>query len=73
MYLGRRVTIFVIVIRSAEELGIKDLLPPYFDPNLQPNDLLTGVCFASGGSGYDPLTAKMAVRIFSLSFFSFTS
>ncbi|KAG2400717.1 GDSL esterase/lipase [Vigna angularis] len=47
----------------AEELGIKDLLPAYFDPNLQPNDLLTGVCFASGGSGYDPLTSKMATAI----------
>ncbi|RZC51605.1 hypothetical protein C5167_020034 [Papaver somniferum] len=40
-------------------LGIKDLLPAYLDPSLGPNDLLTGVSFASGGSGYDPLTAKI--------------
>ncbi|XP_041021699.1 GDSL esterase/lipase EXL3-like [Juglans microcarpa x Juglans regia] len=44
----------------AEELGIKELLPAYLDPLLQPQDLITGVCFASGGSGYDPLTAKLA-------------
>ncbi|XP_034203375.1 GDSL esterase/lipase At3g14820-like [Prunus dulcis] len=40
----------------AEGLGIKELLPPYLDPNLQSPDLPTGVCFASGSSGYDPLT-----------------
>ncbi|XP_060673005.1 GDSL esterase/lipase EXL3-like [Ziziphus jujuba] len=43
----------------AEELGIKELIPPYLDPSLQPNDLLTGVSFAVGGVGYDPLTAKL--------------
>ncbi|XP_027330096.1 GDSL esterase/lipase EXL1-like [Abrus precatorius] len=41
-----------------EELGIKEFLPPYLDPNLQPSDLATGVCFASGGAGYDPLTSQ---------------
>ncbi|MCL7023470.1 hypothetical protein MKW94_014674 [Papaver nudicaule] len=40
-------------------LGIKDVLPAYLDPSLGPNDLLTGVSFASGGAGYDPLTAKI--------------
>ena len=44
-----------------EALGIKDLLPPYSDPNLKPKDLLTGVCFAVGGVGYDPWTSKLAV------------
>ncbi|KAI3945539.1 hypothetical protein MKW92_048999 [Papaver armeniacum] len=39
--------------------GIKDVLPAYLDPSLGPNDLLTGVSFASGGAGYDPLTAKI--------------
>ncbi|KAM4122363.1 hypothetical protein ACB094_01G078100 [Castanea mollissima] len=43
-----------------EELEIKDLLPAYMDPNLQPQHLITGVCFASGGAGYDPLTSKLA-------------
>ncbi|QHN84023.1 hypothetical protein HN51_038632 [Arachis hypogaea] len=46
-----------------EELGIKELLPAYLDPNLQPTDLVTGVCFASGGAGYDPLTSKLASAI----------
>ncbi|KAK9096539.1 hypothetical protein Sjap_022036 [Stephania japonica] len=41
------------------ELGIKEVLPAYLDPKLQPVELLTGVSFASGGSGYDPLTAKL--------------
>ena len=46
----------------AAELEIKELLPAYLDPNLQPQGLITGVCFASGGSGYDPLTPKLAVH-----------
>ncbi|KAI9109156.1 hypothetical protein K1719_019779 [Acacia pycnantha] len=43
----------------AQELGIKELVPAYKDSNLHPNDLLTGVNFASGGSGYDPLTPNI--------------
>ena len=46
---------------SAEELGIKEYLPAYMDPNLKSSDLATGVCFASGASGYDPLTPEIAV------------
>ncbi|KAE8057282.1 hypothetical protein FH972_013986 [Carpinus fangiana] len=42
-----------------EELGIKEFLPAYRDPTLQPKDLLTGVSFASGGTGYDPLTSEL--------------
>ncbi|CAA7399680.1 unnamed protein product [Spirodela intermedia] len=38
------------------DLGIKELLPAYLDPNLHPEELLTGVSFASGGSGFDPIT-----------------
>ncbi|MED6106381.1 hypothetical protein PIB30_004154 [Stylosanthes scabra] len=43
----------------AEEMGMKKLIPSYMSPSLQPADLLAGVSFASGGSGYDPLTAKL--------------
>ncbi|XP_037449299.1 GDSL esterase/lipase EXL1-like [Triticum dicoccoides] len=38
-------------------LGIKELLPPYLGNDLPLSELLTGVVFASGGSGYDPLTS----------------
>ncbi|ESQ27543.1 hypothetical protein EUTSA_v10018728mg [Eutrema salsugineum] len=44
----------------AEELGIKPYIPAYRDPNLKPEDLLTGVTFASGGAGYVPLTTQIA-------------
>ncbi|KAL7117551.1 hypothetical protein ACP275_03G078300 [Erythranthe tilingii] len=44
----------------AEELGIKPVLPPFLDPSLQDQDLLTGVSFASANTGYDPLTARLA-------------
>ncbi|PNX97931.1 GDSL esterase/lipase, partial [Trifolium pratense] len=44
----------------AEELGIKGYVPAYLDPNLKSSDLLTGVGFASGASGYDPLTPQIA-------------
>jgi hypothetical protein len=50
-----------IFLFSVEELGIKEFLPAYRDPTLQPKDLLTGVSFASGGTGYDPLTSELVV------------
>ncbi|KAL4583173.1 hypothetical protein LXL04_007739 [Taraxacum kok-saghyz] len=43
----------------AEELGIKDLLPAYPDVSHDDKELVTGVSFASGGSGYDPETPKI--------------
>ncbi|KAG9442749.1 hypothetical protein H6P81_018603 [Aristolochia fimbriata] len=49
----------------ASTLGIKELLPAYLDPSLSAEDLLTGVSFASGGTGYDPLTPKI-VSVISL-------
>ncbi|XP_076911919.1 GDSL esterase/lipase At5g42170-like [Bidens hawaiensis] len=42
-----------------EKLGVKDYLPAYLDPSLQDEDMVTGVSFASGGSGFDPYTAKL--------------
>ncbi|KAF3440331.1 hypothetical protein FNV43_RR18615 [Rhamnella rubrinervis] len=50
----------------AEILNVKKLLPPYLDPNLKLQDLITGVTFASGAGGYDPLTSKL-VSVLSLS------
>ncbi|CAN6195141.1 unnamed protein product [Urochloa humidicola] len=50
----------------ASRLGVKDLLPPYLGSSLDLNDLLSGVSFASGGSGYDPLTPKITIAISSI-------
>ncbi|CAN6444211.1 unnamed protein product [Victoria cruziana] len=44
----------------ASYLGIKELVPPYLDPTLDEQELLTGVSFAFAGSGYDPRTASNA-------------
>ncbi|XP_011086020.1 GDSL esterase/lipase At5g45960-like [Sesamum indicum] len=52
---GRLVTDFM-----ATYVGIKEYVPPYLDPNLTLEDLMTGVCFASAGSGFDPLTAQLS-------------
>ncbi|CAK9171798.1 unnamed protein product [Ilex paraguariensis] len=49
----------------AEELGIKNILPAYLDPNLKAEDLPTGVSFASGGTGFDPQTSQL-VSVISL-------
>jgi hypothetical protein len=42
-------------------LGIKEHLPAYLGTELSDFDLLTGVSFASGGCGFDPLTAELVV------------
>ncbi|CAN1757797.1 GDSL esterase/lipase At3g14820 [Linum perenne] len=47
----------------AEVLGVKEMLPPYLDPRLDLQQLLTGVCFASAGSGYDPRTFQFGKAI----------
>ncbi|KAH9625462.1 hypothetical protein KSS87_008125 [Heliosperma pusillum] len=44
----------------AEMLAIKERVGAYLDPSITPQDLLTGVSFASGGAGYDPLTSTLA-------------
>lgn len=41
----------------AAALGLKEMLPPFLDPDLNTQDLITGVSFASAGTGYDNLTA----------------
>ncbi|XP_057766108.1 GDSL esterase/lipase EXL3-like [Salvia miltiorrhiza] len=47
----------------AEEVGVKELIPAYLDPNLKIQDLLSGVSFASGGCGFDPQTAHIVSAI----------
>lgn len=42
-----------------EGLGVKDLLPAYLDPKIQDSDLITGVSFASAGTGLDNLTSEI--------------
>ncbi|CAJ1961830.1 unnamed protein product [Sphenostylis stenocarpa] len=43
---------------ATDYIGLKkELLPPYLDPSLtNVEELMTGVSFASAGSGFDPLT-----------------
>jgi len=53
-------------MNAAEGLGIKNIVPAYRSPFLEPNDILTGVSFASGGSGLDPMTARIQVRLLNL-------
>lgn len=47
----------------ASNLNIKDTVPPFLDPNLSNEELLTGVSFASGGSGFDDLTTVVSGAI----------
>lgn len=54
---------YYVVIFTASYLGIKDLVPPYFNKSLSFEELKTGVSFASAGSGFDPLTAQATVCI----------
>jgi hypothetical protein len=42
---------------------VKQLLPGYVGVDLSPEDLLTGVSFASGATGFDPLTPVLVVRV----------
>ncbi|KAG6691196.1 hypothetical protein I3843_10G052800 [Carya illinoinensis] len=52
---GRLCTDFI-----ASYVGIKRDVPPYLDPTLSMRELMTGVSFASAGTGYDPLTPKLS-------------
>ncbi|AEE35770.1 GDSL lipase/esterase [Arabidopsis thaliana x Arabidopsis arenosa] len=48
----------------AGKFGIKPSIPAYRNPNLKPEDLLTGVTFASGGAGYVPFTTQLSTYLF---------
>ncbi|PAN42674.1 hypothetical protein PAHAL_8G146100 [Panicum hallii] len=52
---GRLVTDFL-----SEEFGLPSSVPAYLDPSYTIDQLATGVSFASGGTGLDYLTAKIA-------------
>lgn len=45
----------------SEEFGIKPMIPAYLDLAFNITDFSTGVCFASGGSGYDNSTSNLLV------------
>ncbi|MFS8006615.1 putative triacylglycerol lipase [Helianthus anomalus] len=49
----------------AAKLGVMDYLPAYLDPSLQNEDMIRGVSFASGASGFDPLTGRL-LNVFSI-------
>jgi hypothetical protein len=53
---GRLVTDFM-----SEALGLASAVPAYLDGSYTIDQLATGVNFASGGTGMDAMTAKMAV------------
>ncbi|KAK6163806.1 hypothetical protein DH2020_000670 [Rehmannia glutinosa] len=44
----------------ASLIGLKETIPPFLAPNLSDEEILTGVCFASAGSGYDDLTTSFS-------------
>lgn len=44
----------------ASMLGIKETVPPFLQPNISDAELITGVSFASAGSGYDELTTAIS-------------
>ncbi|GJT91558.1 GDSL esterase/lipase-like protein [Tanacetum coccineum] len=52
---GRLVSDFI-----ASYAGVKDIVPAYLDPTLGIQDLMTGVTFASAGTGFDPMTATLS-------------
>jgi len=59
MYLQNDISLLLGDVASY--LGLKELVPPYLDPNLSDKELVTGVSFASAGSGFDPLTPMLGV------------
>ncbi|KAK2987039.1 hypothetical protein RJ640_004765 [Escallonia rubra] len=45
----------------SEAFGMKPIVPPYLDPSYYITDFVTGVCFASAGTGYDNATSDVLV------------
>ncbi|KAJ6383345.1 hypothetical protein OIU78_026763 [Salix suchowensis] len=49
----------------ASILGMKETVPPFLNRSLTDDDIRTGVCFASAGSGYDEMTTAARMAWFS--------
>ncbi|KAJ6758201.1 GDSL-LIKE LIPASE/ACYLHYDROLASE [Salix koriyanagi] len=47
----------------ASILGMKETVPPFLNRSLTDDDIRTGVCFASAGSGYDEMTTAVTGAI----------
>ncbi|KAL8255110.1 hypothetical protein R6Q59_033331 [Mikania micrantha] len=47
----------------ADTINVKEYVPPYLDPFIEDEDLITGVSFASGATGLDPLTSTINMVI----------
>ncbi|KAG7642563.1 GDSL lipase/esterase [Arabidopsis suecica] len=45
------------------KLNIKEFVPPFLQPNISDQDIVTGVCFASAGAGYDDETSLSSKAI----------
>ncbi|KAL2944820.1 hypothetical protein RDABS01_033167 [Bienertia sinuspersici] len=41
----------------SEAFGLNPIVPPFLNPNYNMDDFVTGVCFASAGTGYDNATS----------------
>jgi hypothetical protein len=54
--------VHLALLYAASRLGLKDLVPAYLGTDLTDDDLLSGVSFASAGTGYDPLTSTLVVH-----------
>lgn len=50
-------------MNSASYVGVKEFVPAYLQPGLTTDEILTGVSFASAGTGYDPVTSHIGVII----------
>ncbi|KAK9698005.1 hypothetical protein RND81_08G076400 [Saponaria officinalis] len=44
----------------ARYVGVKDIVPAYLNGSLSVEELMSGVSFASAGSGFDPLTPRLS-------------
>ncbi|KVH89512.1 SGNH hydrolase-type esterase domain-containing protein [Cynara cardunculus var. scolymus] len=53
------VTCILVFGDSSVDPGYKNIIKAYLDRDLKEEDLLHGVSFASGGSGYDDFTANI--------------